>query len=273
MKSLFLQNYQACSTRLAATALGCALVAGSGMAQDVVPGKEVVELVEARAALKITQERLAETNKRFAVLDGERAALVEAFAKTKEENSLLRKQFAELTLQMEARGGALASGDAKVLEERLLKAVRNYDLAQDEADRLGEQLIRLSEVAVTFSQSVGLAEDAPARAMLEAELDNANRVLAETSALQPVEEGAPRIAGDSRVVSLDPSIGLVVLNVGRDQGFRVGMPIEISRTGQYVASATVIDVRDQIAGALLSEVRDDAGDVELGDQAAPQPQF
>ena len=267
MSPLSFQPNLALSPRLAVIALGCVLSVGSGFAQEAAQVDASIELSESRAALEITQDKLKALTSRLGALDAERVVLVESLAEAKSENASLRKQFAELTLQLEARGGALASGDQRVLEDRLLKAVRNYDLAQDEVERLSNRLVRLSEVLVTVAESSGMPDDSPGQAMVDNELSQTNQLLTETAS------GESNAIHDGRVVSLEPSIGLIVLNAGRKQGFRIGMPIEISRTGRYVASATVIDVRDQIAGALLSEVRADSGDVKLGDQAAPQPQL
>ncbi|HRX56607.1 MAG TPA: hypothetical protein P5016_18980, partial [Verrucomicrobiales bacterium] len=69
-----------------------------------------------------------------------------------------------------------------------------------------------------------------------------------------------------RVVSVDPKIGLVVLNLGQTSGMRVGMPLAVYREDRAVGSILVVDVRDSIAGALVRERSQSGEDVKVGDR-------
>ena len=49
------------------------------------------------------------------------------------------------------------------------------------------------------------------------------------------------------------------------------MPLELLRVDRPIASATVVDVRDSICGAVISElIIDAADDVKVGDRVRPQ---
>ena len=71
---------------------------------------------------------------------------------------------------------------------------------------------------------------------------------------------------------MDPEIGLIVLNVGRKGGVRVGMPLEILRTDRRIGTALVVDVRDSICGAVLNKLVSENDDVKIGDRIQPRPQ-
>ena len=254
MKLAFHRFNPATLLRFAAV-MACGCVFGSAMAQD----QARLEVEELTTALKATQKQLARSEK-------ERQALLEAATKAKVESADLRKAFTELSLRLEARGESL-NAEGRSLEERLLKAVRNYDLSQSEVEQLAAQLLRLSEAAMT-------SQDVPSEAtakLLTAEVEVA---LALVTSIESRLAPAASVDGfaSGRVVSLEPSIGLVVMNIGKKSGTLVGMPLEVLRDGRQVAIATVVDVRDEISGAVLSELVSTTGSVKIGDMVRPRPQ-
>jgi hypothetical protein len=72
------------------------------------------------------------------------------------------------------------------------------------------------------------------------------------------------------VVSLKPDLGLVVVGAGERDGMRVGTPLRLFRGDQPVATAIVIDVRQKLAGALLTaNLAGGEQPVRVGDTARP----
>lgn len=52
-------------------------------------------------------------------------------------------------------------------------------------------------------------------------------------------------------VAVTPVTDVVILNNGLDQGFRLGMVCQVSRSGQSVADLILVDVRDNRAAGLI----------------------
>jgi hypothetical protein len=55
-------------------------------------------------------------------------------------------------------------------------------------------------------------------------------------------------------VAATPVTDVVILNNGLDQGFRLGMVCQVSRSGQSVADLILVDVRDNRAAGLILNI-------------------
>ena len=66
--------------------------------------------------------------------------------------------------------------------------------------------------------------------------------------------------------------GLIILNIGKKSGVRVGMPLRILRADQLIGSALVVDVRESITGAVLQKIAAEGEDVKVGDRIEPEAQ-
>ena len=69
--------------------------------------------------------------------------LTTSLAESNAEAELFRRKFADLQLRMEALGLASASKDRAKLEQRLLTAVSDLQLAQKERDQYRDQMMQL----------------------------------------------------------------------------------------------------------------------------------
>lgn len=221
--------------------------------------QESVEVRELRAALKLAQEQATAERQRADGIESQRRALVESLAeavRVSEEQAVAAR---ENQLQLQAFGVDLFTKDENSLERRLLKAVRDLDIAQQEIDRRSAALRRLGETFLkVLKESEGISDGE--RAEAESVLSEANATLAES--------GDDKVAADlsaARVVSFDGAIGLVVFDAGRESGLRIGTPVTIHRGDRPLYSALVVDVRDSIAGAVLQDRMAGAGEVEVGD--------
>jgi hypothetical protein len=247
----------------AATMLAMVLVqvcssSARGQQSDAPPA---IVAQEAKAALEVARKQLSEDKGKVTKLEARNKALAESLAESNRVFESMRAEHEELLLRMASFGVDLLKPDPKSLEQRLLNAVRERDLVEQEREKLARQLLRLSEVAVSFMQTA-VSPDAASLELIESEVRAANDVLGFATA--PVRETS-RTLTEGRVVSIDPAIGLVVLNVGKKSGVRVGMPLRILRSETVIATAMVVDVRDSIAGAVLQKIAAEGGDVKVGD--------
>ena len=211
-----------------------------------------IEVREMKTALEMSQQQLAEA-------ESQRKAAVEGLAEAVRvsEEQMLEAQ--ETKLKLQAFGVDLFTQEENSIEQRLLKAVRDLDISQQESERSEQALHELSEAFLKYLHATG---DAP-----EAEREAAQKAINQASAAMatPVERVASGDISDSKVVSFDSGIGLVVFDAGRQEGIRVGTPIVVLRDEKPIYSAMIVDVRDSISGALLQEKVADITDVAVGD--------
>lgn len=247
--------------------VGCVVGVGSGLAQQAValPAKgENIEIQELRAALEATQRQVKAAQEKSAALEKQNQSLAVSLA---EANRALEKReaaYKQTVIQLESLGVDVLNPDPHAIEQRLLKAVRERDAARVEASQVSSQLGRVVEGVL---EMLSVPDDAVAVqgavAKVKKLLENSGALLAHDKS--PTPGVIPGIS-QGRVVSVDPKIGLVVLNLGQTSGMRVGMPLAVYREDRAVGSILVVDVRDSIAGALVRERSQSGEDVKVGDR-------
>lgn len=252
-----------------ASALVALLLAPLILAQDQSPAnptstlspkqedrEQLRDLVIENEVLRQSQENIQQTLR----------TLTESLAVANAEAEVFRRKYAELQTRLEALGLSRApNSDREALEQRLLKAVSDLELARAEVRKLADQTAALSEAALRFSKSVTGAS-AAARLDLEAQLRSANDLLSAAPASAPNATPAPAGLFGGSIISLKDEFALIVLNLGRQQGLRVGMPVKVVRDDRIVARALVVDVREKLSGAILQDQLPSGTRLFVGDQ-------
>jgi hypothetical protein len=106
--------------------------------------------------------------------------------------------------------------------------------------------------------------DPDARAVIEARLRSVNETMGfNGDNVAKAEPVVPDLT-NARVISVKPELGLVVGNVGAENGVKTGMPFRVMSGNQTIALARVIDVRKNICGALIQEQLSDQNPVKVG---------
>lgn len=250
---------------LSVLALACSgVVSGQNRNPDPTPSKIAVQ--ELNAALEVARKQLNRHQEKTAVLEAQNRALAESLAESNRMLETMRAEHEELLLRMASLGVDLLKPDPDSLKQRLLITVRERDLVEQEKEKLALQLLRLSEAVAHFARTA-VSPDAAAREFIEQEIRAANKVLGPATA--PARE-ATRTMGEGRIVSIDPEIGLVVLNIGKKSGVREGMPLRILREETVIGTAMVVDVRESITGAMLQKISAEGEDVKVGDRIQPE---
>lgn len=242
------------------TALAVALVMVWNV--DLRADAESVEIRELKAALAMSQEQLASARADAAIAEQRRKELLSSLSESVRVSEEQVARARETELQLQAFGVDLLAKNENGLEQRLLKAVRDLDISQQELEALTSQLHRLSE---SFLNYLAATPEAPesARSSAEASIASAGELMAGIS--KAGEEVAPGDLSDSQIVSIEPEIGLIVLDAGRRAGLRVGTPISVLKEDQPIYSAMIIDVRDSISGAVLQDQLAETATVAVGD--------
>jgi cell shape-determining protein MreC len=147
----------------------------------------------------------------------------------------------------------------------LLKAVSDLRIVQTEKDKVSDQLVRLSEAMLRYLKSAS-SVDADARMAVETEMRNTNEALGLPSDHAETGTAAPSTLTDAMVISIKDELALVVANVGRKQGVKMGMPFQVIRGDEVIGLIRVVNVRDSISGAVIQSLESDKNKIKVGDR-------
>lgn len=246
-----------------------------GLALGPVPiwGSSFSELDIEFSEAKVTLETVAAENKKLKeqLAESQQAVktLTEGLAIANGEAEVFRKEAAELKLRMEALGVDGLSADRSKVEQRLLKAVRDLQILQGERDQLAEELLQLSEAVLRYTKAA-TTEDVEARLELEARMRSAADALGKgsgSSAAGPkVDAYEQADLTNGRVISVKEEYQLVVGNIGRRHGVKVGMPFRILRDDKEIGIVRVVDVREKICGAVIQSLDTEKKKIKVGDR-------
>ena len=107
-------------------------------------------------------------------------ALTSSLAESNAEAELFRRKYSDLQLQMEALGLASANKDRAKLEQRLLAAVSDLQLAQKERDAYRDQMLRLDEAMLCYLKT-SQNTDAKARMDVETQLRSIDKLVTKST--------------------------------------------------------------------------------------------
>jgi hypothetical protein len=223
---------------------------------------EAIEVLEAKMALQASAARMTNLETEVAKSAEQIKTLTESLASANGEASQTREAYEKLRIQMEGLGMTMLDTSGKELQHRLLTALSDLRILEEQKRSLAEAVIGLSEASLAVAKSVG-AEKEEATKNLSVSLTSAEKALAK---LQVSEK--PETSGDLQnagVVSLKDDLGIVVLNVGSKHGVHPGMPFSIYRQDKPIARALVVDVRGSICGAVLQDLVSKDEPVKVGD--------
>jgi hypothetical protein len=189
-------------------------------------------------------------------------ALTSSLAESNAEAELFRRKYSDLELQMEALGLASANKDRAKLEQRLLAAVSDLQLAQKERDEYRDQMLRLDEAVLCYVKTSQSA-DAKARMDVETQLRSVDKLVTKSANAPDLPE--PSLM-DGSVISVKDEWSFVVGNLGEKQGVKIGMPMRVMRGDKRIATLRVIDVRQRICGAVIQEMDSRKDRIKVGDR-------
>jgi hypothetical protein len=189
-------------------------------------------------------------------------ALTSSLAESNAEAEELRRKCSDLESRMEALGLASADKDRAKLEQRLLAAVSDLQLAQKTRDEYRDQMLRLNEAVLRYVKT-SQGGDPQARMDLETQLRTTNDVV--TKSTNRAEAPEPGLM-DGSVISVKEEWSFVVGNFGEKQGVKIGMPIRVMRDDRKIATLRVVDVRQKICGAIIQEMDSKKEKIRVGDR-------
>jgi hypothetical protein len=187
--------------------------------------------------------------------------LTTSLAESNAEAELFRRKYSDLELRMEALGLQAASADRSKLEQRLLAAVSDLQLATKERDEYRDQMLRLNESILRYLKT-SQGGDPQARMDIEAQLRSTNQLVT-ISRVTAAEQ--PSLM-DGSILSVKEEWSFVVANVGQMQGVKIGMPMRVMRGDRKIATLRVVDVRQRFCGAVIQELDSQKEKIKVGDR-------
>lgn len=180
-----------------------------------------------------------------------------------------REDYNKLRLQTEAFGlDTLTRGD-KGTRERLLKAISDRRLLEDERDALADALLDLSD-AVKSYMTTAVSSNVETRAALQSALNGASKAIGLQREAKAVT--AKKSLDEGKIVTIQRDYGILVFNLGSADGAKIGMPFAIYRKDRAIGSAMIVDVRNNRCGALITNLIDETDDAQVGDRVKVQTQ-
>jgi hypothetical protein len=200
--------------------------------------------------------------RRLSIAQESLKALTSSLAESNAEAELFRRKYSDLQLRMDALGLPSANKDRAKLEQRLLAAVSDLQLAQKERDEYRDHMLRLDEAVLCYLKTSQSA-DAKARMDVETQLRSIDKLV--TKSTNAPESPEPSLM-DGNVISVKDEWSFVVGNLGEKQGVKIGMPMRVMRGDKRIATVRVIDVRQRICGAVVQEMDSKKERIKVGDR-------
>ncbi len=188
--------------------------------------------------------------------------LTDELATATAESESFREQWQDLKLRDEALGVDALTVDDQKLEDKLVQSVK--ELYQSEMKRR-EALQLLDKLLTSTQQLIQTApkEDPKTRADYEVASRAAKDYLAgRNGAAIPLGE----TLDDGKITDLNPGLNAVILNLGKSQGVKEGMPFVIYQDNTEIGTVKVVLARDLISAALVESLKPKAV-LRVGDRA------
>ena len=223
-----------------------------------------VELLELKTQVETSGRLISQLEAQVAAQKSEVAALSQGLAAANTQATQAHESYEKLRGVMEGLGVGALEGSTDQVQDRLLVALKDFRLVNDQKQKVSEALLSLSEAAMLFAKSAQ-SGDLEARKKLEQSLASAEQAIRVANATGAAE-AAPGDLHNGRVVSYKDDQAVVVLNLGARDGVKIGMPFSIYREDHPIAKALVVDVRKSVCGAVVQEVINNKIPVQVGDR-------
>ena len=245
------------------------LVFAKAVCMSVVFSEEkIIKLEELKTALHASlsnNERMAtEITNLEKVNSNLRSSLMAANAEAED----FRKSYSKMRLQLEAYGIESVTDGQTGIEARLIKAMNDIRILEEEKMGLSEALINLSDGSLKFIKSA--EEDTLDTEVIDETrelVDEADKALG-IGNLVVSDENTKGTIHEAGVIGVKDDYGIVVINVGSKSGAKIGMPFRLFRKDRPLGASVIVDVRDNVSAAIIKNLREEEDYPKVGDLAS-----
>ena len=179
-----------------------------------------------------------------------------------------RKSYNDVRLQLEAFGIESVTDGQSGIEARLLKAMNDIRILEEEKLALSESLINLSDVTLRLIDAVeNKKSDNELIKNVKDTVDDSDIALG-IGRIEGSENFVDGTIHEASIIGVKDDHGVVVLNIGTNSGAKIGMPFKLFRKDRPVGTSIIIDVRDNISAALIKNLKIQEDYPKVGDLAS-----
>ena len=179
-----------------------------------------------------------------------------------------RKSYNDVRLQLEAFGIESVTDGQSGVEARLLKAMNDIRILEEEKLALSESLINLSDVTLRLIDAVeNKKSDKELIKDVKGAVDDSDIALG-IGRIDGAENFIDGTIHEASIIGVKDDHGVVVLNIGTNSGAKIGMPFRLFRKDRPVGTSIIIDVRDNISAALIKNLKIQEDYPKVGDLAS-----
>ena len=198
-------------------------------------------------------------------LQTQNQTLQRSLAQANQGEKQASEQLAQVRERLEALGKNLLDGG----NDRLVQAASDLQVAAERNTHLEGSVTQLA-AAINDYLRLAVVSDPDARVRVETSLRELDAVLGLRQKPRPdVRNGSLQLA---QVVSIDQESGMMVLNLGENQGAKIGMSFRLTRGQQPYGKAILADVRKGVSGAFVETLDNVAETPRPGDLAVLETQ-
>ncbi|MFT6177889.1 MAG: hypothetical protein ACJAQT_000289 [Akkermansiaceae bacterium] len=149
-------------------------------------------------------------------------------------------------------------------DSKLLHAATDYQIAREDLNNLEAAVSNLIPLIQNYLRTA-LGSDPEARRAVEVKIRELEVALGlRQQPKRKIEQGT---AQEARIVTVDSSTGVGVINAGSDAELSVGTRFRIERSGTHICDAVVAVVRPNVSGLLMLSLTNPEVSVQPGDFA------
>jgi len=188
---------------------------------------------------------------------------VDELAMAQAEAKAYREAWFELRRRDEVLGLTSLSPEVRDAQDKVARLSGELIRIQKDRETLVQKAEKLIETAITWAGET----DATKKASARAEFESMKREFVATT--KNAAEARPLASGvtDAQVVAVDHKQQALVLNLGRAQGAREGMPFRILRGDKVVGSCRLFEVRELVSAGMTEQLYQGT-ELKVGDRAA-----
>lgn len=188
---------------------------------------------------------------------------VDELAMAQAEAKAYREAWLELKRRDEVLGLTALSPEVRDAQDKVARLSGELIRAQKDRETLLEKAEKIMEAAIRWAGESDSSKKALARADFESRKRDFLATIQDEGGVRPLASGVT----DAQVVAVDRKQQALVLNLGRAQGAREGMPFRILRGDKVVGSCRLIEVRELVSAG-MTEHLNQGTELKVGDRAA-----
>ncbi|MCX6936267.1 MAG: hypothetical protein NTZ01_08805 [Verrucomicrobia bacterium] len=166
------------------------------------------------------------------------------------EAKAYREAWLQLARRDELLGLATLSDQTRDSHDQVARLSGELIRSEKSCQQILEQVKTVIETAVRWAGESNSSRKIAARADFESAKRTLDALAGQTTSPRPLASGLT----DAQVVAVDRDQQALVLNLGRYQGAREGMPFRILRGEQVIGNCRLMEVRELISSGLTEQL-------------------